>query len=145
MKNLFPLLLSVLMVSCSTEPEQISYGHDACHFCDMTIVSKGYAAQAVSIKGKQYKYDAIECLVNDLERKDEEMAVMQVSDFMAPGNMVKVHEARFVINDTLNSPMGENLAALKNGSLKAKHSKNLLTWEQLKFRFQQQENEITNN
>ncbi len=112
MKKLIFLPALLLVISCNTDPKPIHYGSDACDFCEMTIVSEVFAARAVSTKGKQFKYDAIECMVNDLQQKDVEMAVLQVADYSNPGAMIDVENAVFVINDSINSPMGANLAAV---------------------------------
>lgn len=136
---LFIMLLTGGLASCSTEPEAIKYGEDACHFCDMTIVSRAHAAQAVSVKGKQFKYDAIECMVHDLQRNGTEMAIEQVSDFKQPGTMIQVSEAGFIIHDSINSPMGANLAAIKAVA----ENERVYTWNELKKQFQE-ENSITN-
>lgn len=132
MKNLPYLFLLILLVSCSTEPKPIEYGKDACSYCEMTIVSKAYSAQAVSEKGKQYKYDAIECMVNDLHFHPSEMAVQQVADFSNPGSMIPVEEALFIVNDSLNSPMGAHLAAVKKkSSIASPQSADTFLWDDL--------------
>lgn len=137
---LYTMLLIGGLASCSTEPEAIKYGEDACHFCDMTIVSKAHAAQAVSTKGKQFKYDAIECMVNDLQRNEAEMAIKQVANFSQPGTMVQVREAGFIINDSINSPMGANLAAVKSKA----GNNSMYTWNELKALFQGEKSVTTN-
>ena len=132
MKNLLYLLIPVLLVSCSTEPEPIAYGTDACNFCEMIIVSKAYSAQAVSEKGKQFKYDAIECMANDLHDHSAEMAIRQVADFSNPGSMIPVEDAIFIVNDSLSSPMGANLAAVSRGSsIASPQSADTFSWNQL--------------
>lgn len=118
MKNLLYLLMTFSMISCSIETKPIAYGKDACDFCEMTIVSRAYSAQAVSEKGKQFKYDAIECMVNDLHDHSAVMEIQQVADFSNPGNMIEVEEAIFIINDSINSPMGAHLAAVPKESPK---------------------------
>lgn len=144
MKKIKNLLLTALLtgglIACSTEPEAIKYGEDACHFCDMTIVSKAHAAQVVSTKGKQFKYDAIECLVHDLQRNKTDMAITLVANFTQPGKMVDVNEAQFIINDSINSPMGANLAAIKSAS----ENRNTFTWKELNALFQQEKSVTTN-
>ena len=132
---LFIIVLSGVFTSCTTEPEPIRYGEDACHFCKMTIVSQVHASRAVSTKGKQFKYDAIECMVNGINKNKTEMAIMQVSNYIEPGSMIDVSQASFVINDSINSPMGANLAAVKKNT--AVGSDDLLTWEELKARLLQ--------
>ena len=132
MKNLLYLLMLFLMISCSTETKPIAYGKDACDFCEMTIVSKAYSAQSVSEKGKQFKYDAIECMVNDLHDHTAVMEIQQVADFSNPGSMIEVEEAIFIINDSINSPMGANLAAVQKGSSVASpQSADTFFWDEL--------------
>lgn len=144
MKKIIYLVFTLFIASCSHEPKPIDYGHEACDFCEMTIVNPAFSAQAVSDKGKQYKYDAIECMVNDLLQKEIEMAVIQVADYSQPGTMIKVAEAAFIINDSIKSPMGANLAALRKTDPAIKNSQGLqLDWANLKQRFQ--DSVITNN
>lgn len=120
------LILSLFIVmACSHEPQPISYGHDACSFCEMTIVSRNFAAQAVSSKGKQFKYDSVECLVHHLEQEESEMELVWVTDYQHPGIMIEAEKAHFVIDDSIKSPMGANLAAVRHDRT------NSLSWEEL--------------
>jgi copper chaperone NosL len=143
MKKIIYLVFLTILVSCSQEPEPIEYGKEACQFCEMTIVDPAFSAQAVSTKGKQYKYDAIECMVNDLLQKDVEMAVVKVADFAHPGSMIDAKKAVFIINDSIQSPMGANLAALKNSELSA--SGTVLDWKELNEHFLRKDSVYTNN
>ena len=113
---LIPLsLLSLFIVlACSNEPQPINYGHDACSFCEMTIVSQNFSAQAVSTKGKQFKYDSVECLVHHLGQEETKMERVWVADYQHPGTMIEASKAHFIINDSLNSPMGAYLAAVRH-------------------------------
>jgi len=121
-----------LLTSCSNEPQPIDYGNDNCNFCEMTIVSQVYSAQAVSRKGKQYKYDAIECMVNDQLQNNYDMAVNLVANYEQPGTMIDVDNARFVINDSIKSPMGVNLAAFKKESPVVRDgSEGIFSWLEL--------------
>lgn len=136
MKKIIYLLVLVLFTACSSEPQPIDYGEDNCDFCEMTIVSKAYAAQAVSEKGKQYKYDAIECMVNHQLQHNYEMPVNLVANFEKPGTMINVNEANFVINDSIKSPMGGNLAAFKKESAVVNtESGDIFNWQELKTIF----------
>lgn len=132
LKNVLALLALIIFTACSIAPEPIKYGEDACNFCEMTIVSQAHSAQGVTEKGKQYKYDAIECMVHDVVRNNREFSITQVANYSEPGNMISVDKADFIINDTIKSPMGENLAALEK--LKA-NSEEKFSWEELKKHF----------
>ena len=136
MKKIIYLLVLILFTACSSEPQPIDYGKDNCDFCEMTIVSKAYAAQAVSEKGKQYKYDAIECMMNHQLQHNYDMPVNLVANFEKPGTMINVNEANFVINDSIKSPMGGNLAAFKQESAVVNtESGDSFNWQELRTIF----------
>ncbi len=64
LKRLSILILLLIVTNCSVSPKAIDYGNDGCHFCKMTIVDKLHAAEVVTNKGKVYKFDATECMIN---------------------------------------------------------------------------------
>jgi len=140
MKPLYSLLIiTLLLISCSTQPEPINYGTDACHFCKMTIVTKTHSAQAVSTKGKQFKYDAIECMVNDLNSDNKaEMSAMLVANYLNAGEMIPAENATYIISSNIPSPMGANLSAIANKAdaeqLKTENGGELFDWNTLKNR-----------
>ncbi len=109
-------LIGFLLTSCNVEPQPINYGEDACHYCDMTIVDRQHASQLVTLKGKAYKYDAIECMVHSLQDEfmDTEMAHYLVADFRQPGTLMDAKKASFLVSEKLQSPMGANLSAFSN-------------------------------
>jgi copper chaperone NosL len=102
-----------LFFACSKKPDPIVYGKDQCHFCKMTIVDQAHAAQYVSDKGKQFKYDAIECLIRDVVRnKIDNRAHTLVADYSQPGQMIDALKAHYIISEQIKSPMGANLSAV---------------------------------
>lgn len=135
--KIFPVIL--LLFSCSSKPEPINYGSDACHFCKMTIVDKTHAAQAVSSKGKQFKYDAIECMVNDINmNQNTDMATLLVANYLNAGEMLPAEKAHFIISSGIPSPMGGNLSATASRQeaeqLQNEHGGDLFNWNELKNR-----------
>jgi len=132
--------LLCLLFSCDAEPEQINYGNDACHFCKMTIVDQQHAAQYVTKKGKQFKFDAIECMVNELSEKEiEKIGIMLVSDYKEPGQMTSALDATYLISKEIKSPMGANLSAFESTQIanttKDESGGELYTWFQLLKKF----------
>ena len=129
--------LMVLMFACTTEAQPINFGQDQCHFCKMTIVDKQFAAQCVTKKGKQFKYDATECLVGDLTKnsREAEMAVVPVSDY-GGGPMLDAKAATYLISMKIKSPMGAFLSCFRSkdeASVAQKnHGGTLYTWQSLK-------------
>ena len=140
--NIYTFFIALFILnSCSVEPKKINYGKDHCHYCDMTVVDKTHASEYVTKKGKAYTFDAIECLVNELnENKNEDMmAFILVSDYSSPGKLIKATEATYLISKNIKSPMGANLSAFELKETASKHiNKNegkLYNWEQLKTKF----------
>lgn len=130
-------LLIVFFTACEVAPQKIEYGHDACHYCDMTIVSPQHASQMVTKKGKSYKYDAIECLVHSLQEDfaDTEMAFKLVADFDQPGEFINAEKAGYLVSENIQSPMGENLSAFDGKEAAEKAQENfsgkVFSWEEL--------------
>ena len=143
LKPLIGLVILLLLVSCNDTPEKIDFGKDQCSFCVMNIVDKTHAAQYVTKKGKQFKFDAIECMVRDLSEKNEiELAHMLVADYGNPGTMITAVSATYIISQEIKSPMGASLYAgadQESGSdLQEKHGGDLFTWVSLKNRLSDQ-------
>ena len=82
------LLFLVLLSSCSVRPQEIIYGQDACHFCSMTIVDKQHGAELVTDKGKIYKFDAIECMINHLSENTYPIEHYLVTDYNEPEKFI---------------------------------------------------------
>lgn len=138
-KPLVGIILLLLTISCKIEPQAIEYGKDQCSFCVMNIVDKTHSAQYVTKKGKQFKFDAIECLVNDVaEKGEEDLAFILVANYENPGEMIDAITAFYLISAEIKSPMGANLSAVstieKAEELKEKHTGEIFTWESLKQR-----------
>lgn len=143
MKNTFlyfGLFFLLILSSCKVEPEPINYGKDQCHFCKMNIVDKQHAAQMVTSKGKQFKYDAIECMVNELNKNGniDDIAVLRVSDY-GLGVMTDAKTATYLISEKIKSPMGANLSAFSTKEraeeFKKENGGELFTWDQLLVKF----------
>jgi copper chaperone NosL len=133
------VILCLLSVSsCSTGPKPINYGTDACHFCRMTIVDNQHAAQLVTEKGKNYKYDAIECMINDLNKWERPPVKFHlVADYANPGILTDALTASYLISESIPSPMGEYLSAFSNESARNETHQSAggdkLDWEQLRL------------
>ncbi|SHH03455.1 nitrous oxide reductase accessory protein NosL [Flagellimonas flava] len=131
-----PLLLIGLFSSCSAKPQEIEYGTDGCHFCRMTIVDKQHAAQIVTKKGKAYKFDAIECMVNYRNEMDPESVALYLNNhYTQPGELIDATASVFLISEGIPSPMGAFLTAFATQEEAAiehnKHGGTLYSWEEL--------------
>ena len=108
--------MALSAVSCAPSPKPIAYGSDACHYCKMTIVDQQHAAEAVTAKGKAFKFDAIECMVNYLEGQEgqsQEYAFLLTADYEKPGELIPAESSYYLISPAIPSPMGAYLSAFE--------------------------------
>ncbi len=134
------VFLLLLTTACKVESQPIVYGTDGCHFCSMTIVDQQHAAEFVTKKGKAFKFDAVECMMNQLKEEDEsKIALFLVNDYENPGKLIDASNATYLITRSIPSPMGEFLTAFSNKEgaefIQSKDEGQLLTWPELKERF----------
>ncbi|SRR5690554_4500875 len=143
MKKLFLfVLLAGLFVGCSIEAKPINYGTDACDFCKMTIVDQIHGAEIVTDKGKVYKFDAIECMIDfKSEMSKEQPQLFLINHYHTPQELISAENATYLISENLPSPMGEFITAFKSRSEAEETHKELggklYTWKEL---IQQQSN-----
>ena len=139
-RYIFFLVVTSILVSCEVKPQEITFGQDACHFCKMTILDRQHAAELVTIKGKAFKYDAIECMMNHLNKWDQpELKFFLVSDYKARGTLTDATKAHYLISEAIPSPMGEFLTAFKDEGERNRARNKLggtaLGWGELKKQF----------
>jgi copper chaperone NosL len=135
-------LLLGLLAGCQVEPEPIAYGSDACHFCRMTIVDQQHGAEMVTRKGKVFKFDAVECLLNHLgEVDDQSVALYLVNTYTRPGELKDATRATYLVSEGIPSPMGEFLTAFEKemDALDAVeiHGGDVYSWAEIRNRFNQ--------
>ncbi len=137
-----PMVLAAFLVvsACSIKPEPIHYGMDGCQYCSMTIVDRQHAAEFVTPKGKVFKFDATECMINQLVKEQgTEVALLLVNDYSNPGELVNAQEATYLISENIPSPMGAYISAFENRdaaqNVRDAHGGVLLNWDELQVRF----------
>ena len=130
--------MMLLFISCEVKQQPIVYGSDACHFCKMTIVDKQHASELVTNKGKAFKFDAIECLVNYINAGDvdtNEIGLLLVSNYPEKDHLVDAKTATYLISEKIPSPMGYNLSAFEKKEEAEKTHKakggQIYTWNEL--------------
>lgn len=130
----------LILMSCSIKPDPIQYGTDGCSYCSMTIVDRQHAAELVTSKGKVFKFDATECMINQLmEVNKDDIALYLVTDYSNPGEWVDATKAIYLISENIPSPMGAYLSAFGKREaadrVQAANDGELLTWEELQMKF----------
>ncbi|WP_412987811.1 nitrous oxide reductase accessory protein NosL [Pontimicrobium sp. IMCC45349] len=140
LKLITALVAIGLLWGCSIAPEPINYGQDGCHFCKMTIVDKIHAAEIVTTKGKVYKFDATECMINFMDEfETSNIELFLSNNYSTPEELIDSKEATFLISENVPSPMGAFLSAFKNkeDAIKLKEEKGgeIYTWDELLKKF----------
>lgn len=105
------------MMSCSTGPQPIKVGVDACSFCKMSIADSRYGGEIVTKKGKVFKFDDMHCLLefhksNTIDKKD--IKDIYLVAFNKPHDFIEAPKAFLYKSDELRSPMGGNTASFTN-------------------------------
>ncbi|GAB1462119.1 nitrous oxide reductase accessory protein NosL [Pedobacter sp.] len=139
MKNTISILLTVVLffISCGNEgPEPINYNRDACEFCKMTISESRFAAQLITVKGRVYKFDDLQCLLQyDQTNKEVPVKNYYIANFSANKALIDAKSAYFVKSETLRSPMGGNVAAFAEQKTAAayasKNQTDIVEWKDL--------------
>lgn len=138
------ILLVVLMtgLSCSSDPEPINFGIDQCSLCRMNISETKFGAEIVTKKGKIYKYDGAECMLNALSLgsiSTNEAAAYYVIDAANPKQLTDALTAVYLISENFPSPMGANLSAFGKKSDAESYQKQfggeIKSWDDLLVKF----------
>ncbi len=136
LKHYSTFALLLFFLSCNVSSEPINYGSDGCHYCSMTIVDKVHAAEIVTKKGKVYKFDATECMINFMkEFETSEIQLYLSNNYTEPAVLIDATKATFLISEQIPSPMGAFLSAFKNEAdaekFQAEKGGDLFNWTQL--------------
>lgn len=136
------LTAKTIFWSCEVRVEPIRFGEDLCSYCRMTIADARFSAQLVTTRGKNFKFDAIECMVwylheqgdTTLSQMQEGYAFILVWDYLER-RPVSVDSAIFLIADSIRSPMGAHLAAFSSREQAEEYARRwngtLYTWDHL--------------
>lgn len=138
------MLLSTTVISCSVEPEPLHFGKDGCHACKMTLMDRKFGAEIVTKKGKVYKFDDVNCLLNFYNGGDiapENVSQILIVDFAKQEKLIDATKALYVKSEAVKSPMASNVAAFGSvedlRNLNAEWNGIQLNWEQLKSELKQ--------
>jgi copper chaperone NosL len=137
-----PVFLCLFIFSCKVEPEPLQYGRDGCHACKMTLMDTKFGAEIVTAKGKIYKFDDVNCLLNFYnsgEVASDEVKDILIADFSKPETLIDARNALYVKSEAIKSPMASNVAAFESNDelkkLNAEWKGILLSWGELQTQY----------
>jgi copper chaperone NosL len=83
----------------------------------MKISDGKFGAELVTDKGRIYKFDDLDCLLQySKSNGDKIFAFTMVHDFSRDNELIDATTASYIISDELNSPMRGNIAAFSQES-----------------------------
>lgn len=113
-------LIICLLTSCQPSMEEIRFGEDQCAYCRMIISDPKFGAELVTSKGKVFKFDAAECMIDYLsapQNQEQAYAFTAAVAWNTPGQLHPVEELNFLVSENIPSPMGKNLSAYDSPSV----------------------------
>ncbi len=137
-----PVILSVIMISgllsaCNNAaPKPIKLNTDKCDYCSMTIADGRFGAELITRKGRCYKFDDLQCMLDYKKEKTSiEYKVFYVNDYNGNNQLIDASKAFYVQNEDLRSPMGGNTAAFLTQENAIRFGKNksalVQTWTEI--------------
>ena len=104
----------LFLPGCKPEPQAIEFGKDSCAGCNMTLVDKRFGAEFVTGKGKVFKFDDVNCMVEFIEREPhagDTAARRFIVTFNERGVLAEADKLVFVKHKSLRTPMRSHVAA----------------------------------
>ncbi|CAN5425499.1 hypothetical protein BH09BAC3_BH09BAC3_06470 [soil metagenome] len=137
MRLLIIIVASVWLVACDVKPEPLAYGKDACHSCKMTLVDEKFGGEVVTKKGKVYKFDDVNCMINFYNSQEtaDNVSLLLMINFDSVNQFVDAREAFYVKSTMIKSPMGSQVASFSTREQLKKYNKEWngieLSWGEL--------------
>jgi copper chaperone NosL len=127
------LLLALVLGGCAKGPDVVHWGVEECAHCQMMISDERFAGQVVDRRGKTYKFDALECMADWVNRGGIAAAdIHSVWVANGPDAWTPVEDASFLHSDGIRSPMGGGYIAFADAAaaveLQAELGGQFLTW-----------------
>ena len=136
------LFLILAFFSCKPEGKPIDYGHDKCDFCMMSIVDQRFGCEIVTKKGKVFKFDAVECMVNYMKERVEDegkLALLLTNTYDKPGKFTPAPQAHYLISKNMPSPMGAYInpfaELVEAQKMQQQNSGEIFSWDELRKKF----------
>jgi copper chaperone NosL len=132
----------LICAACKTEPQPIVFGKDACHACKMMMTDHKFGAELITKKGKVYKFDDLNCMLNYYNNGKERMEDFEhvlVIDYAQPEKLIDARNAFYLKSEAIRSPMASEVAAFeqveKAKSLKQEWNAIEMSWGEVVSQF----------
>lgn len=123
------ILFTIFHSSCiNSKPQPIHVNIDHCEFCRMTIADIKFSTELVTKKGRVYKFDDINCMINYLkDNSTDTIQSVYATQYHENSGLIDATEAFYVTHSSLKSPMGGNTIAFYSKANANRYATNLNT------------------
>jgi len=142
--NCFWVVSLLFSVGCTSTEVYVPFdGSIECEHCKMNILNSKFAAVIQTNTGKNYVFDAVECMipyfVQNKEVKDR-IETLWVCNYAQPGKFLNARTAVYLFSPQLESPMSGNVAAFENEESRGAAQQSVqesvaLTWTEVEAKF----------
>lgn len=108
------LTLAISLAACAHTEPRIEYGKVECAHCRMNVVDPHFAAALVTLKGRQYVFDDLACMVQyvaDGMVAEDQVANWYICDHANPGRLCDATQAHYLSGAAFRSPMRGDMGA----------------------------------
>ncbi|GAB4207334.1 MAG: hypothetical protein Fur0023_18030 [Bacteroidia bacterium] len=113
--SLIYLMASIgILYACSKKAEPLNYDREECYLCKMLITDRKFGSEILTKKGKIYKFDSIECMIEFLNEFDKNnIDQILTVDYSVPEKLIDAKNALYFHTDEISSPMGANILSFE--------------------------------
>ena len=105
------------LFSCGQTTPSIDFDHAECSHCRMNVVDRQYGAAIMTLKGRQYVFDDVGCMIQHVGSgtiAEDQVANWYVCDHAHPGVLIDAATALYANGPGFRSPMRGDAAAFVN-------------------------------
>lgn len=116
LSSILPFIVLALL-SCGQSAPSIDFGKSECAHCRMNVVDRHFGAVLVTLKGRQYVFDDVSCMVHFVAKgtvAESQVASWYVCDHAKPGKLIDATTALYLHGPAFRSPMRGDVAAFAN-------------------------------
>jgi copper chaperone NosL len=138
MIRLIIIAFALMFQSCNTQPEALIPGKDICVHCKMPVADTRFGAELISSKGKIYKFDDINCMLQWKKNgggSNVDFKHILVVNYFNPIDLMQADKAVYLKSDKIRTPMNSGFAAFSKEeeakNLQQEIGGTLVSWQQV--------------
>jgi len=124
--NSLILFISLTFLSCAQKEPTIDFGKTECAHCRMNVVDRQYGAALETVKGRQYVFDDVSCMVQFVSKgtvAENQVKAWYVCDHAKPGTLIDATTALYLQGPSFRSPMRGDVAAFSDETARSTAAK----------------------